>query len=118
MGCKLSHLKIIIDAQKNNYNQILILEDDFLLTNNFIDKYNNTINSINESKTNIDMLYLGFSIVRKDPYIDTNISNLKKLTNGHTTHAYLLNKSFYRTLIDEILNCYCEIDVCYARKKI
>lgn len=115
LGCKLSHLKIIIDAQKNNYNQILILEDDFLLTNNFIDKYNNTINSINESKTNIDMLYLGFSIVRKDPYIDTNISNLKKLTNGHTTHAYLLNKSFYSTMIDEILNCYCEIDVCYAK---
>ena len=94
MGCKLSHLKIIIDAKKNNYNQILILEDDFLLTNNFIEKYNNTINEIYEKINNIDMLYLGFSIVRKDPYIDTNISNLKKLTNGHTTHAYILNKSF------------------------
>ena len=115
LGCKLSHLKIIIDANQNNYKQILILEDDFLLTNNFIQKFNDTIQNIHSNNIHIDMLYLGFSIVRKDPYIDTNIDNLKKLTNGHTTHAYLLNRSFFQNIINEILKCYCEIDVCYAK---
>lgn len=115
LGCKLSHLNIIIDAKKNNYKTILILEDDFLLTNNFIEKYNNIDELINKNKIMIDMLYLGFSIVRTNPYHDTNIENLKKLTNGHTTHAYLLNQSFYDTIIDEINKCYCEIDVCYAK---
>ena len=39
LGCKISHLNIIIHAKQNNYKQILILEDDFLLTNNFLDKF-------------------------------------------------------------------------------
>ena len=94
MGCKLSHLNIIIDAKQNNYKQILILEDDFLLTNNFLNKFSTISNKIQSHNIHIDMLYLGFSIVRKNPYENTNIDNLKKLTNGHTTHAYLLNQSF------------------------
>ena len=114
LGCKLSHLQIIMNAKKNNYNQILILEDDFLLCNNFLEKYNNIISIMNQDNIAFDMLYLGFSIVRNNPYIDTNIINLKKITNGHTTHAYILNKSFYNTIIDAIYKCYCEIDVCYA----
>lgn len=115
LGCKLSHLNIIIDAKQNNYKQILILEDDFLLTNNFLDKFSTISNKIQSHNIHIDMLYLGFSIVRKNPYENTTIDNLKKLTNGHTTHAYLLNQSFYDTIINEISNCYCEIDVCYAK---
>lgn len=114
LGCKLSHLQIIINAKKNNYKQILILEDDFLFCNNFINKYNNIISIIKQHKITINMLYLGFSIIRNDPYIDTNINNLKKITNGHTTHAYILNHNFYDIVIDELNNCYCEIDVCYA----
>lgn len=114
LGCKLSHLLVINDAKKNNYNKILILEDDFLLCNNFIEKYNNTIQNIDKNNIDYKMLYLGFSIVRDNPYIDTSINNLKKLTNAHTTHAYILDKSFYDTIINEINTCYCEIDVCYA----
>lgn len=114
LGCKLSHLSIINDAKINKYSKILILEDDFLLCNNFIEKYNNTIQNINENNTHYDMLYLGFSIVRDNPYIDTTINNLKKLKNAHTTHAYILDKSFYDTIIYEINTCYCEIDLCYA----
>jgi len=115
LGCKLSHLNIITDAKLNNYKQILILEDDFLLTNNFIEKFSNISENIQTHNINIDMLYLGFSIVRQNPYKNTVINNLKKLTNGHTTHAYILNQSFYNTIIDEIANCYCEVDVCYAK---
>lgn len=114
LGCKLSHLSVINDAKVNNYSKILILEDDFLLCNNFIEKYNNTIQNIDKNNINYNMLYLGFSIVRDNPYIDTKINNLKILKNAHTTHAYILDKSFYDTIINEINTCYCEIDVCYA----
>ena len=61
------------------------------------------------------MLYLGFSIVREDPYEDTGIDNLKKLIKGHTTHAYILSESFYDIVIDKIRQCYCEIDICYVK---
>lgn len=114
LGCKLSHLNIIKHARQNNFKQILILEDDFLLADNFIHKFDSIIEKINKKNIIIDMLYLGFSVVRSDPYIDTDITNLKKLRNCHTTHAYMLNEHFYNTIINEIETCYCEIDVCYA----
>ena len=114
LGCKLSHLNIIKHAKKNNFKQILILEDDFLLTDNFIHKFDSIIEKINKKNIIIDMLYLGFSVVRTDPYNDTEITNLKKLKNCHTTHAYILNESFYDTVINEVDTCYCEIDVCYV----
>jgi GR25 family glycosyltransferase involved in LPS biosynthesis len=114
LGCKLSHLNIIKHAKQNNIEQILILEDDFLMSENFIHKFNSTMQKVKKKNLSFDMLYLGFSVVRSDPYIDTDITNLKKLKNCHTTHAYMLNKHFYDTIINEIETCYCEIDVCYA----
>lgn len=110
-----SHLKIIHHAKQNNYKQILILEDDFLLTNNFVDKLSTIYNKIRSQNIHIDMLYLGFSIIRKNAYENTTIENLKKVISGHATHAYILNQSFYNTVISEISNCYCEIDVCYNK---
>jgi glycosyl transferase family 25 len=115
LGCKLSHLNIIKHAKQNKFTQILILEDDFLLTDNFVTKFNTIIECINNNNIVIDMLYLGFSIVRNNPYFDTNIKNFKKLNNCHTTHAYLLNSSFFDTIIREIETCHCEIDVCYVK---
>jgi len=114
LGCKLSHIEIIKNAKKKNYKQILILEDDFLFCENFIEKYNKIYSNIQKGEINIDMMYLGFSIVRKNPFIDTLIDNFKKVTNVHTTHAYIINNNFYDTIIKELENCYCEIDVCYA----
>jgi GR25 family glycosyltransferase involved in LPS biosynthesis len=114
LGCKLSHLNIVQEAKKNGYKKILILEDDFLLTKDFIDKLQKVMKDIEDNKIHINMLYLGFSIIRKNPYKDTVIPNLKQITNGHTTHAYMLNSEFYDTIIKEVTTCYCEIDVCYA----
>ena len=114
-GCKLSHLKIIMEAKQKKYKRILILEDDFMLTNNFLEKFSQIINNIKSHKINVNMLYLGFSIVRKNPYEDTGIDNLKKLIKGHTTHAYILSESFYDIVIDKIRQCYCEIDICYVK---
>lgn len=115
LGCKLSHLNIIKEAREKQYDKILILEDDFLLTNNFIDKFETVMKDIDVNNISINMLYLGFSVIRKNPYIDTNIKNIKRLNNCHTTHAYVLSHKFYDSIIQEISKCHCEIDVCYAK---
>ena len=47
---------------RGSASKILILEDDFLLCNNFIEKYNNTIQNIDKNNINYNMLYLGFSM--------------------------------------------------------
>jgi glycosyl transferase family 25 len=49
LGCLLSHIEIIKIAKKNNYQKILILEDDFLMINNFKDELNNLFSNIDDN---------------------------------------------------------------------
>lgn len=116
-GCKKSHLKILKKAKAENINNILILEDDFLLCKNFIDKYNSTIEQIKLNNIEFDILYLGFSIIEdgisKTIINDTEIKNVKKIKNAYTTHAYILNIKTYDTFIKEIELSDCEIDASY-----
>lgn len=114
LGCKLSHYNVIKNAKKQSYNQILVLEDDFLLCDNFIDKYNEIINIIENENIDLNMLYLGFSNYFKNAYTDTSITNIKKMKNAMTTHAYILHNSFYNNVLNEIENSSYEIDVCYS----
>ena len=115
MGCKLSHYNVIQNAKKQNYNQVLILEDDFLLCQNFIEKYNELIKVLENENIDLNMFYLGFSIYFKNTYIDTKITNVKKMNNATTTHAYILHNSLYDNVLNEIINSDEEIDVCYTR---
>lgn len=115
IGCKLSHYNVIIDAKKQNYTQILILEDDFLLCENFIEKYNDLIKTLENEKIHLNMLYLGFSRIRENSYTDTNINNVKIMKNALTTHAYILHYSFYDTVINEIEDSSNELDICYSK---
>jgi GR25 family glycosyltransferase involved in LPS biosynthesis len=56
LGCLLSHINCIIDAKKNNYEQIIILEDDFMIIKDYkyeLEKLNNNVIE------NWDFVYLG-----------------------------------------------------------
>jgi GR25 family glycosyltransferase involved in LPS biosynthesis len=55
LGCRNSHLRIVEDALNNNYNQILIFEDDILFTQDPNKLLANNINIID----NWNMLYFG-----------------------------------------------------------
>lgn len=114
-GCKHSHLEIIKDAKKHNFKSILILEDDFKLCTSFVEKTNKYLNMLYCNKKKIDMLYLGFNIMRKEPYEDTEYCNLKKLKTCFGTHSYIIFNYFYDKAIQEIEQCLCEIDVCYVK---
>ena len=46
MGNQLSHFSIFKDMLKNNYDKVLILQDDVVLRENFIEYLNNVSNSI------------------------------------------------------------------------
>lgn len=55
IGCMLSHYKIIEDAKKHKYKNILIFEDDVIFHKNFVEEFSNQINKIKNWK----ILYLG-----------------------------------------------------------
>lgn len=104
IGCKLSHNNCIIDASKNKYKKILILEDDFVFHNNF----NNYLPQINNFILNNDweLFYFGGNL--KEPPIKTNINNICNIKNILTTHCYAINNIF-----DELLKLKSEYKLNY-----
>ena len=46
IGCALSHIKIWEEAVKNNYNNIIVFEDDAIIPENFWDKFKEAYNEL------------------------------------------------------------------------
>jgi len=85
VGCWQSHYIIWKNMIDNNIQKLLILEDDCQFCENFVEKYNKTIDLIKDKE--FDILYLGYS--------GTNVifdKDLHLLNYGYprTTHSYIL----------------------------
>jgi GR25 family glycosyltransferase involved in LPS biosynthesis len=92
IGCLLSHLEIIKNAKDNNYNRILIFEDDIILSNNFLEEVKQI------EKLDWKLLYLGASqFLWNNIEIKDGHYNCKK-TLG--TFAYAIDSSIYDDLIN------------------
>ena len=109
---KLSHYNIIKLANKRKHNKILILEDDFVFDNNALEKMTNVSKEIN-NLSDWDFIYLGTNVrhVKRFPIKDINF--LKKVNHALTTHAYIVNCSAYKHIIDNAMNFSKEIDLFY-----
>lgn len=111
LGCLMSHLAIIKDAKKNNYNKILIFEDDLLFHKNF----NGALNKIKYLPKDWKLLYLGAS------QISVHIDNIKKngfyykavRTDG--AFAYIIDSSIFDELIDMLEIKDGPVDYLYKR---
>jgi len=85
IGCGISHLKIYEDVINNNYNNVLILEDDVYFEDDF---HYILKNALEELPNDYDILYIGyFGLSNKDTYYDHNylfkiFSNKKTETNN------------------------------------
>lgn len=100
VGCLLSHYNIIKDAQKNNYERVLILEDDVLFCNDFNKKFNEFISKVGNWK----LLYLGGTQHKWDGIkIEDGYYRAK---NVDGTFAYAVDQSIYDDLLqtDSISN--------------
>jgi GR25 family glycosyltransferase involved in LPS biosynthesis len=102
----LKHIYIITEAFKNEYESILIFEDDVKLVNEFTSKFNNYIKQL---PINWDILWIGGSH-------NLHIKNKKSInvyqTNAGSrcSHAYILSKSGIKKIITEINNINMPID--------
>lgn len=61
LGCLLSHILVIKDAIKNDYENILVLEDDAILHRNFLQEFEKKYKFIKNNEKEIEMIYLGCS---------------------------------------------------------
>ena len=98
IGCCKSHIKALKLAQKLNLNNVVILEDDFVFTedkktietklNHFLNKYKD-----------FDVIML--TTINKN-FKDINDVHIKKVIYATSPTAYIVYKNFYNTLIIDL----------------
>jgi glycosyl transferase family 25 len=94
VGCSMSHLKIIETAKANNWDHVLIVEDDILFTDPtlFINQFNKFLSN---HKFFDVVLIAGNNVPPYKKIDDTCV----KVTRCQTTTGYLVQKHYYDTLI-------------------
>ena len=93
VGCLLAHNKVIIDAIKKKYKNILILEDDIYFQNDFFEKIEDIMNKVPKKW---DLLYLG--AIQKD-WTDINIkNNLYIAKDTYGAFAYGINNEVFEKI--------------------
>ena len=94
VGCSMSHLKIIETAKANNWDHVLIVEDDILFTDPtlFINQFNKFLSN---HKFFDVVLIAGNNVPPYTKIDDTCV----KVTRCQTTTGYLVKKHYYDTLI-------------------
>jgi len=97
IGCRESHLKVINEAKKNNFKNVLIFEDD-IKTIGDLSHIENSLSQL--SNIEWDLFYLGATV---DPNVGklTKISEHLVRTNfAYTTHAYAINSQMFDYILD------------------
>ncbi len=99
MACALSHIFAINMARSLNYENVLILEDDIIICDDFIERLKILEESV---PTDWEHIYLGGMIW--DPFIKTKRVSKYFYETGVVsgTHAYLLNSSVFRKMSEHL----------------
>jgi GR25 family glycosyltransferase involved in LPS biosynthesis len=81
LGCRLSHISIYKEAIKNNYSKILVLEDDAIISTDFLKSLYKIIDTVNDDW---DLIYFGGAHFATPDKINDNVIRLKATTALHS----------------------------------
>lgn len=95
IGCSMSHLKLIEMAKANNWDHILIVEDDILFTNPSL--FVNQFNSFLSNHKDFDVVLIAGNNIPPYKPIDETCVQVK---HCQTTTGYLVRQHYYDKLID------------------
>ena len=111
LGCWFSHYNILKNAQKLNYNKILILEDDFVFNMQPEEMNIKLTSCINELPQNWDLFYLGAYFVKGYDYeAKVNYSNnLYKANTAFCTHSICYSKSGIEKMISAMEKAFLKL---------
>jgi GR25 family glycosyltransferase involved in LPS biosynthesis len=93
-GCTLSHQYCVQLAKENDLEYVLILEDDVIFEENVQEVFNKAFREVQAYPWNI--LYLGCNVKGSVQKVE---QNLGKVVKANTTHAYVIHKRFYDTVL-------------------
>ena len=97
IGCSMSHLKCLEIAKQNNWDHVLIVEDDILFLNPEL--FKNQFNKFFKNHDNFDVLLIAGNNMPPYQKID---DCCVKVCRCQTTTGYIVNKHYYDTLITNI----------------
>jgi glycosyl transferase family 25 len=95
-GCGLSHLAVLKLARENNYENVLILEDDFTFLVSK-DVFEQQLTSFFDLNIHFDVLMLSYAL---NQFERTNYELINKAIDVQTASGYIVNKCYYDKLID------------------
>jgi glycosyl transferase family 25 len=95
IGCSMSHLKLLETAKLNNWEHILIVEDDILFTdpNLFVEQFNKFLSN----NKDFDVALIAGNNLPPYRRID---DSCVQVTHCQTTTGYLVKRHYYDTLIN------------------
>lgn len=93
-GCALSHIKALQDARDGDYENIMILEDDFMAHD--LERLNTYLGQFFQSNIDYDVLMVSGNIKK---YHSTQNTGIIKVIEAQTASGYCVNKKFYNKLI-------------------
>jgi GR25 family glycosyltransferase involved in LPS biosynthesis len=96
IGCFLSHLAILKQAYSSQYNNILILEDDFQIVVSK-EEFEEQLTLFFKADLFYDVVMLSHNLIRSE---QTKNSFLTRVLEAQTTSGYLVNRHYLKTLID------------------
>lgn len=105
----LKHAWCVTDAFCKKYNSVMILEDDVVFSNNFIDNFNNFKSQL---PNNWDCCWVGSCCNLHKKIKNTNINVYPTMTS-RCCHCYILSNSGINKIVKEIKNINQGIDWYY-----
>ena len=97
VGCSISHLKCLEMAKQNNWEHIMIVEDDILFLNPEL--FKNQMNKFLKNHSNFDVVLIAGNNMPPYQKID---DSCVKVCRCQTTTGYIVQRHYYDTLIDNI----------------
>jgi len=94
VGCSMSHLKCLELAKKNNWDNVFICEDDITFTNPEL--FKNQLLKFLDNVNGWDVIIVGGNNMPPHQILDDFCI---KVSYCQTTTGYIVNKSYYDTLI-------------------
>jgi len=97
IGCSMSHLKCLETAKENNWDHVMIVEDDILFLNPNL--FKNQLNKFLKAHKDFDVVLIAGNNV--PPYQKIDDSCIK-VYRCQTTTGYIVQKHYYDTIINNI----------------
>ncbi|WP_286178153.1 glycosyl hydrolase family 25 [Enterobacter sp. Ap-1006] len=113
LGCAKSHLNVLIMAQINGWNNVLILEDDMVFNEDpqSIERANIFLGELARTDWDVGFLSASYYIIKKVS------SAFYKVEFAFLANSYLVNRPYYRTLMHNYSRAIYRMEQGEARNK-